>query len=132
MFNGSVWTGVDARAAFDAVPYFFCDRFSVNKFKDFHGACGDAFTGALTFVVIDGDSDVSFLEFFFHKSRTSVLFTGGNNSYYFIVLVSCLWSVKKYQGFFIKHCCLKNQKANQTLDVFVLREGLSCYNELVN
>lgn len=76
MFNGSVGTGVDACAAFDAVPYFFCDRFAVNNFKDFHGACGDAFTGALTFVVIDGDGYGSFLEFFFHKGHTS-FFIGG-------------------------------------------------------
>lgn len=73
MFYGGVGTGVDAGAAFDAFPYFFCYCFSVDQFKDFNGACGDAFTGAFAFVIINGDCDVSFFKFFFHKRWTSVL-----------------------------------------------------------
>ncbi len=44
MFYGCMGAGVDASAAFDAFCDLFCDCFSVDEFKNFDGACGDAFT----------------------------------------------------------------------------------------
>ena len=44
MLDGCIGTGIDASAAFDAFCDFFCDSFAVDKFENFNGACGDAFT----------------------------------------------------------------------------------------
>jgi|WetSurMetagenome_2_1015567.scaffolds.fasta_scaffold01046_12 hypothetical protein len=129
MFNCCVGTGIGASAAFNAFFDVFCNRFAVDQLKDLNGAGGDAFTSAFAFIVVDGDGDIPFFEFFLHNNLTSFVVNRVTTAIILDFLSSAWMLVKKYQGSFIKKYPLENQKTNQSAFYVFMHEAIYCYNE---
>lgn len=115
MFDCSIRAGVHTSAAFDAFFNVFRDCFSIDDLEDFNGASGHAFPCSFAFIIVNGNGDISFFEFFFHWCDTSFISHSVTPAIILDFVSSYRLLVKKYQGSFIKNHSERNQKANHLL-----------------
>jgi hypothetical protein len=117
-----IGTRIGTSAAFNTFPNVFCGGFPVDKFKDLNWARGYAFARAFTFIIVNGDGDITFFEFFLHSKITSFVVHSVTTAIILDFLFSFLLLVKKYQGSFIKKHSMRDQKTNHPLILFFMHE----------